>query len=105
LVNFTAIWNILWPFGIFCGPLVYFVAILVYFSSFGIFYQENLATLLRSGRGEKKESLPSLQIVFFIDVRHQKNGEDEIADNFVTAMVSATVALVASEEGGGGQCL
>jgi hypothetical protein len=24
LVYFTAIGNILWPFGIFCGPLVYF---------------------------------------------------------------------------------
>jgi hypothetical protein len=33
LVYFTAIGNILWPFGIFCGHLVYFPC-------FGILYQE-----------------------------------------------------------------
>jgi hypothetical protein len=33
LVYFTAIGNILWPFGTFCGHLVYF-------SPFGILYQE-----------------------------------------------------------------
>jgi hypothetical protein len=33
LVSFTAIGNILWPFGIFCGHLVYF-------PRFGILYQE-----------------------------------------------------------------
>jgi hypothetical protein len=27
LVNFAAIWYILWPFGQFCGHLVYFMAI------------------------------------------------------------------------------
>jgi hypothetical protein len=29
LVYFTAIWNILWPFGIFCGHLGKFVPVLV----------------------------------------------------------------------------
>jgi hypothetical protein len=40
LVYFTAIGNILWPFGIFCGHLVYFVAIWYIFPRFGILYQE-----------------------------------------------------------------
>jgi hypothetical protein len=40
LVYFTAIWYILWPFGIFIGYLVYF------FPHFGILSQNNLATLL-----------------------------------------------------------
>jgi hypothetical protein len=33
LEHFVAIWNILWPFGTFCGHLVHF-------STFGILYQE-----------------------------------------------------------------
>jgi hypothetical protein len=33
VVYFVAIWYILWPFGIFCGHLVYF-------SRFGMLYQE-----------------------------------------------------------------
>jgi hypothetical protein len=37
LVYFTAIWYILWPFGIFCGHLVYFVAIWYILWPFGIF--------------------------------------------------------------------
>jgi hypothetical protein len=37
LVYFTAIGNILWPFGIFCGHLVYFVVIWYILWSFGIF--------------------------------------------------------------------
>jgi hypothetical protein len=45
-----AIWYILWPFGIFCGHLeyfmaiwyIYFVAILVSFSRFGMLYQEKI---------------------------------------------------------------
>jgi hypothetical protein len=40
LVNFMAMWSILLPFGIFCGHLVCFVVILVYFSSFGMLWQE-----------------------------------------------------------------
>jgi hypothetical protein len=41
LVYFVAFWYILWPFGIFCGHLVYvFYDYLVYFSRFGILYQE-----------------------------------------------------------------
>jgi hypothetical protein len=72
LVYFVANWYILWLFGIFCGHLVYIVAIgiscrqlvyfvviwyillpfgifygyLVYFSRFGMLQQENLAALL-----------------------------------------------------------
>jgi hypothetical protein len=38
LVYFTAIGNILWPFGIFCGNLVYF-------PPFWYFGPKNLATL------------------------------------------------------------
>jgi hypothetical protein len=37
-VYFTAIWDILWPFGIFCGRLVY--GSLLYLSRFGMLYQE-----------------------------------------------------------------
>jgi hypothetical protein len=37
LVYFTAIWNILQPFGIFCGHLEYFEAILNILWPFGIF--------------------------------------------------------------------
>jgi hypothetical protein len=40
LVNFTIIWYISMSFGIFDGHLVYFVAILVYFSRFGMLCQE-----------------------------------------------------------------
>jgi hypothetical protein len=45
LVYFTAIGNILWPFGIFYGHLVYFVVIWYIFALLGILYQINLATL------------------------------------------------------------
>jgi hypothetical protein len=38
LVYFVAILYILWPFGIFCGHLVYFVAIWYILWPFGIFY-------------------------------------------------------------------
>jgi hypothetical protein len=38
-VNFTAIANILWPFGIFCGELVYFVVSWYISPRFGILYQ------------------------------------------------------------------
>jgi hypothetical protein len=41
LFYFTAIGNILWPFGIFCGNLVYFW----YFGT-----KKNLATLIKSQR-------------------------------------------------------
>jgi uncharacterized oligopeptide transporter (OPT) family protein len=40
LVYFTAIGNILWPFGIFCGNWVYFFPFLVYWIKI------NLATLV-----------------------------------------------------------
>jgi hypothetical protein len=40
LVYFTAVWYILWPFGVFCRHLVHiFNSYLVYFSCFGILYQ------------------------------------------------------------------
>jgi hypothetical protein len=39
-VYFTAIWYILWPFGIFCGNLVYFVAIWYILWPFWYVYQE-----------------------------------------------------------------
>jgi hypothetical protein len=42
LVYFTAVGNILWPFGIFCGHLVYFSPVLVCCA------KKNLATLLPS---------------------------------------------------------
>jgi hypothetical protein len=41
LVYFTAIGNILWPFGIFCGNLVYFPPVLVFWT------MKNLQTLIR----------------------------------------------------------
>jgi hypothetical protein len=37
---FTTVWSILLPFVEVNGHLVFFVAILVYFSGFGIIYQE-----------------------------------------------------------------
>jgi hypothetical protein len=37
---FMAIWSILVPFGIFCSTLVKFCGHLVYFSRFGMLYQE-----------------------------------------------------------------
>jgi hypothetical protein len=40
LVNFTAIGNILWPFGVFCGHLVLFFPVLVCCT------KKNLATLV-----------------------------------------------------------
>jgi hypothetical protein len=63
-VYFTAVWYILWSFGILCshfglyffplwyvgifyGHLVYFVAILAYFSRFGMLYREKTGSLLR----------------------------------------------------------
>jgi hypothetical protein len=42
---FMAFWSILRPFGIFCGYLEYFVLVQYIFHCFGLFYQENLATL------------------------------------------------------------
>jgi hypothetical protein len=40
LVYFTPMGNILWPFGIFCGNLEYFVVIWYIFTRFGILEQE-----------------------------------------------------------------
>jgi hypothetical protein len=40
LVYFTALWYILWPFGIFYGNLVYFIVIWYIVSCFGMLYQE-----------------------------------------------------------------
>jgi hypothetical protein len=40
VVYFMAILSILWPFGIFCGHLVYFMVIWNIFSQFGMLYQE-----------------------------------------------------------------
>jgi hypothetical protein len=40
LENFLSIWSILLPFRVFYSHLVYFVVILVYFSSFGMSYLE-----------------------------------------------------------------
>jgi hypothetical protein len=54
-VHFNVIWCILWPFGIFCGHLVYFGIFGIFCGHFGIFFpflvcriKKNLATLLRS---------------------------------------------------------
>jgi hypothetical protein len=41
LVYFTAIGNILWPFGIFCGQLVYVFLLVLVFCT-----KKNLATLV-----------------------------------------------------------
>jgi hypothetical protein len=38
LVYFMDLWYILWTFGIFYGPLVYFTAIWYILRTFGIFY-------------------------------------------------------------------
>jgi hypothetical protein len=40
LVHFITIRYILWPSGIFCGYSGIFAGYLVYFSRFGMFYQE-----------------------------------------------------------------
>jgi hypothetical protein len=50
-VYFTAIENILWPFGIFCGNLVYFVAIWYIFPVLVIWTKKNLATLFVVTKG------------------------------------------------------
>jgi hypothetical protein len=39
-VCFTAIWYILWPFGVFCGHLEYFMVTWHILPRFGILYQE-----------------------------------------------------------------
>jgi hypothetical protein len=44
-VYFLAIWQILWQFDKFYGHLANCMVVLVYFSSFGMLYQKNLATL------------------------------------------------------------
>jgi hypothetical protein len=46
-VNFCNVrcWYILWPFGIFCGHLVYFMVIWYNYPCFGMLCQKNLATL------------------------------------------------------------
>jgi hypothetical protein len=52
LVYFMVIWSILLPFGIFCGPLTYFIVICNISSFFGMLHQE------KSGNpGLKHESL------------------------------------------------
>jgi hypothetical protein len=47
LVRLTAIWNILWTFGIFCGNLIHF-SVLVCCA------KKNLATLIQKYISEKK---------------------------------------------------
>jgi hypothetical protein len=57
LVDFVAIWYILWLFGIFCGHLVYFMAIWYICSRFGMLYEEksgNPGLRKRSCLGTKK---------------------------------------------------
>jgi hypothetical protein len=46
-----AIWNMLWPFGIFSGYLVYFLVIWYIFPCFGMLQQE------KSGNPEFSETL------------------------------------------------
>jgi hypothetical protein len=46
LACFTAIWSILWPFGIFYGHLVYFYR-------FGMLHQQNMAILHQAGSNNK----------------------------------------------------
>jgi hypothetical protein len=38
ITYFTAIWNILWQYGIFYGSLVYFMAVWYILWQYGIFY-------------------------------------------------------------------
>jgi hypothetical protein len=55
LVYFTAIWYVLWSFGIFYGHLVYFVVIWYIFPRFGTLYQEKSGNpgIGSRGRGKK----------------------------------------------------
>jgi hypothetical protein len=45
LVCFAVIWYILWPFGLFCGPLINFMVKWYIFSVLVRWTKENLATL------------------------------------------------------------
>jgi hypothetical protein len=56
LVNFMAIRSISLPFGIFYAPLIYFVAILVYFSHFGMLYQEKSGNPCQKSRSRTKRN-------------------------------------------------
>jgi hypothetical protein len=56
MVYFTAIGNIFWIFGIFCGHFV------IFFLALGIFYQKYLATLIqRPSHVQGVASHPGLQ--------------------------------------------
>jgi hypothetical protein len=48
LLHFVAIWSILWPFGLFCGHLVYFMVIWYFFPVWVSCIKKNLATLTES---------------------------------------------------------
>jgi hypothetical protein len=59
VVHFMASWSILLPFGTVCGLLIYFAIYLVYFSGFGMLYQEksgNPAVQQFHFRMDEKES-------------------------------------------------
>jgi hypothetical protein len=76
LVYFMAIWSILRPFGIFCGRLLYFMVICkVYFSRFGMLYQDKSGN--PGGRHQKPYSnnISSLQRTIIVrDITLQKSG-------------------------------
>jgi hypothetical protein len=55
LVYFTAIWNMLWQFGIFCGHSAIFITpILVYFSRFGMLCQEKSGNPVQGSSADNK---------------------------------------------------
>jgi hypothetical protein len=58
LVNFMAIWCISLPCGTNCGHVVYFVAILVYFSVLVYCTKKNLATVVVVERKKCCEEFP-----------------------------------------------
>jgi hypothetical protein len=55
LIHYTAIWYIVWPFGIICGHSVYFVVIWYILRSFGVFCGD-LVHLTRFGILYKEKS-------------------------------------------------
>jgi hypothetical protein len=66
LVYFVAVWYILWPFGIFCCRLVYFLLVLVCCT------KKNLATLYSTHKTSKPQRIFKIEVFFF---RLQNGGE------------------------------
>jgi hypothetical protein len=62
LVYFAAICYTLWPFGIFCGNLVYFMVIWYIFPVLVCCTKKNLATLVRCGTTKKEKTRKGLSV-------------------------------------------